>query len=196
MGPWIWLLLGTIKKCCILTVTLLFSGLGMKVVLGQRFSGGFVRDQRRSDEFIKQIKSWVELSRNLPNFWISTWGHVCLHYLNWYNLNGSFIHWVVPHCANYFSPLCDSITELFWLSVLGGSVSKEESKLLFLLTHMARIWICNPTRQNQINYLSSRAGTSRVTVNFERQRDVLLIKSSNQAGLLLIYNKNSIIRRG
>ena len=47
---------------------------------------------------------------------------------------------------------------------------------------MARIWIRNPTRQNQNNYLSSRGGTSRVTATFERSRDVFIDKEFKSSG--------------
>ena len=77
---------------------------------------------------------------------------------------------MLPDCVNYFFLLDDIITEFFWLSVFGGSVLEEESELFFQPTRMARMGICDPTRQDENAYLSSRASTSRINKEFKQSR--------------------------
>ena len=80
---------------------------------------------------------------------------------------------------NYFSLLDNIITEFFWLSVFGGSVSEEESELFFQPTRMARMEICDPTRQDENAYLSSRASTLRINAAL-RSEEMFSVMDQNK----------------
>lgn len=93
---------------------------------------------------------------------------------------------------NYFSLLDDIITEFFWLSVFGGSVSEEEFELFFQPTHMARMGICDTIRQDENAYLSSRASTSRINAAVRGEEMFSVVNQNNefkQSRLSLAYNK-------
>ena len=115
----------------------LFVELGVTVVIGHRFLGGFIGDQEGNDEYEKQkVQKWVQYVENLTKAAESQpqAAHAALTKSLQFEFN-SYLQRVVPNCADAFVPLRDSINGRFIPAVLGGNCGAGEGLIFPTIPH-------------------------------------------------------------
>ena len=99
----------------------LFVKLGVTVVTGHRFLGGFIGEQEGNDEHVKQkVQKWVQYVENLTKGAESQPQAVHEVLTKSFQFEWSYLQHVVPNCADAFVPLRDFINGKFIPAVLGG----------------------------------------------------------------------------
>ena len=105
----------------------LFEGLGIKVVSNHRFLGGYMGDCQGMEEFVgSKVQTWLRCIQRLS--WAAeSQPQAALAALSRsVQFEWSYLQRVVPDCTDRFSPIHDVLQELFWPSLLSGSVSESE----------------------------------------------------------------------
>ena len=109
----------------------LFSDLGIKIVSGGRFLGGFIGEPSLVANFVSdKVQLWSRCVQRLSDVATSQpqAAHAALArslQFEWYHLQR-----VIPDSANFFTPVQDALNDVFYPILLGGSVSEHEVRLL------------------------------------------------------------------
>ena len=109
---------------------------------------------------------------------------------------------MVPDCTDLFFPIRDTFQELFWPSLLAGSVSESENELFCLPTKLAGMGIRDPVRMTTRAFVSSREGSSKIVgalidgtpFSVFEHRDAFLRASSSTHAQRLAYGKSQLNR--
>ena len=133
----------------------LFSDLGIKVVSGSRFLGGFVGECSMASDFVAQkVKMWVDCVQRLSD--VAKVQPQAAHAAVSRSLQfeWSFLQRVIPNCAAAFVPLRDAIHHQFYPVVLGGPVSEFEVRLFDLPAHAGGLGISDPVESASVAFTS------------------------------------------
>ena len=149
----------------------IFGDLGIQVVTGRRFLGGFIGSHSERDEYVmSKVRQWVghldllseaaltqlqlayaALSRSLQHEW-------------------TFLLHVVPQCGQLFQELELSLFSRFLPAMFGVEVSATERRLFALPLRLDGLGICNPVSLAFHLFTSSVHGTEHLVksiVGFE-----------------------------
>ena len=145
-----------------------FSELGVKVVTGQRFLGGYVGDRENMEEYVQQqVQKWVHHVEKLTNAAESQPQAAYAALTKSLQFEWTSLQCVIPDCATAFAPLRDILFERFIPTVLGGSISEHEKVLLSLPARMGGMGIRDPTEAAQCAYTTSRDSTTTVSASIK-----------------------------
>jgi hypothetical protein len=148
-----------------------FDGLGVKIVDGQRFLGGYIGSDEGRDIYVaKKIQDWCgfvdvlsrvatqqpqaafsALARSLQNEW-------------------GYLQRVIPDCGDLFRPLESALAENFLPALFGDTVTAEERTLFTLPANHGGLGIPDPTQSAQIAFNASLAMTQTIGDSIKRQR--------------------------
>ena len=134
----------------------LSSDLGIKVVSGSRFLGGFVGECSMASDFVAQkVKMWVDCVQRLSD--VAKVQPQAAHAAVSRSLQfeWSFLQRVIPNCAAAFVPIRDAIHHLFYPAVLGGPVSEFEVRLFDLPARAGGLGISDPVKSASVAFTSS-----------------------------------------
>ena len=110
----------------------LFVELGVTVVIGHRFLGGFIGDQEGNDEYVKQkVQKWVQYVESLTKAAESQPQAAHAALTKSLQFEWAYLQRVVPNCAAAFVPLRDSINGKFIPAVLGGGEFRSRRRPYF-----------------------------------------------------------------
>ena len=144
---------------------MLFGDLGVTVVTGQRFLGGFIGDHESCGEYVEQrVEMWMQCVEKLTKTAESQpqAAHVAL--TKSLQFEWSYLQRVVPNCAEAFGPLCNTINQKLLPTVLGGTLSEQE-KILFSLPAGkggGGLGIRDPVESAETAYSVSEEGTIKI----------------------------------
>ena len=130
----------------------LFGELGVKIVRGHRFLGGFIGEEEDVHAFVlEKVKTWTSgvgvlaeaaelypqaafaaLSKSLQFQW-------------------SYMQRVVPNCESRLEILRNALNDIFWPALFQGTVSDSEKKLFSLPARHGGLGIQDPPMQIQEN---------------------------------------------
>ena len=141
----------------------LFVELGVTVVTGHRFLGGFIGDQEGNDEYVKQkVQKWVQCVESLTKAAESQPQAAHAALTKSLQFEWAYLQRVVPNCADAFVPLRDSINGKFIHAVLGGGISEQEKALLSLPSRMGGMGLRDPVESAEMAYSASKDGTVKI----------------------------------
>ena len=108
----------------------LFRDLGISVVTGSRFLGGFVGEQSLAADFVSnKVRVWCECIQSLSDVAISEPQASFAALARSLQFEWNHIQWVIPECGTLFAPLLHAINSIFYPSLFGGTVSENEIAL-------------------------------------------------------------------
>ena len=156
-----------VKKCCLVVDRPFldeahshFSDLGIQILCGQRYLGGFLGDSIGRTTFVeKKVERWVsdvgclaEISVTQPHaaFAALTKSLQC----EW-----RFLQRVVPDCGALFVPLHQVLFDNFIPTLFGCNVSSLERQLFALPVRFGGLGVFSPSLTAEPHYLASRALT-------------------------------------
>ena len=105
----------------------LFSDLGIRVVSGGRFLGGFIGESNLAAEFVSsKVQLWSRCIRKLSD--VADSQPQAAHAALARSLQFEWCHLqrVMPDIAGFFAPLRKVLNDLFYPTLLGGPVSEHE----------------------------------------------------------------------
>ena len=139
----------------------LFNDLGIKVVSGGRFLGGFVGESGLAAEFVSsKVQIWSRCIQNLSD--VATSQPQAAHAALARSLQFEWCHLqrVIPDCANFFAPLREALNTQFYPALLGGPVTEHEVRLFALPARFGGLGIGDPVESASLAFTSSREGAS------------------------------------
>ena len=108
----------------------LFRDLGISVVTGSRFLGGFVGERSLAADFVSnKVRVWCECIQSLSDVAISEPQASFAALARSLQFEWNHIQRVIPECGALFAPLLHAINSIFYLSLFGGTVSENEIAL-------------------------------------------------------------------
>ena len=108
-----------------------FGELGVRVVTGQHFLGGFIGDQESTEEFVRQkVQMWMRRMDKLTKAAESQPQAAHAALTKPLQFEWAYLQSVVPNCTDAFVPLRDAINEKYLPAVVGG-VSHQRRKPCF-----------------------------------------------------------------
>ena len=141
--------------------TAIFGDLGVQVVTGRRFLGGFIGSQTGREEYVlSKVRRWVEHVKVLAEA-ASTQPQLAYTALTrslqheW-----TFLLRVVPQCSSLFQELEQSLFSCFLPAMFGVEVSSVERRLFALPLRLGGLGICNPVSLASYLYDSSIHSTA------------------------------------
>ena len=135
----------------------LFHDLGVKVVTGSRFLGGFVGEHSMAADFVSEkVKIWCNIIQQLSNVAITKPQASLAALTRSLQFEWNHIQWVIPDGGTLFSPLQCAIDSSF----IGGAVSEREVALFSLPTHFGGLGIANFVNSATFAFQSSRQCSS------------------------------------
>ena len=112
----------------------LFHDLGVSVVTGSRFLGGFVGERSLTVDFVStKVKVWCECIQSLSDVAIGEPQASFAALARSLQYEWNHIHQVIPECVTLFAPLQHAINSIFYPSLF-GAVSENEIALFSLPT--------------------------------------------------------------
>ena len=145
------------------TAVAMFSDIGVKVVSGNRFLGGYVGDENGYIEFIeKKVKLWVSCVNSLATAARSQPQAAFASLLKSLQCEWLFLMRVCPDCSSMFEPLRDAIRDVFWPSLFGGSIDEREADLFSIPTRLGGMGVRDPVKLSVKAFEASRTGSERI----------------------------------
>ena len=142
---------------------MLFGDLGVKVVTGLRFLGGFIGDQESTDDFVEQkVQMWVRCVEKLTKAAGSQPQATYAALTKSLQFEWAYLQRVIPNCADAFVPLCEIITANFLPAVLGGGISEEERILFSLPVRSGGLGIRDAVESADVAYHASKESTAKI----------------------------------
>ena len=137
-----------------------FGDLGVQVVTGHRFLGGFIGSPRERDEYVmSKVDRWMrhidvlsEAASTQPQLAYAALSRSLQH--EW-----TFLLRVVPQCGQLFQKLDLSLSSHFLPAMFGVEVSAVERRLFALPLRLGGLGICNPVALASHLFNSSVGGT-------------------------------------
>ena len=139
----------------------LFADLGIKVVTGGRFLGGFIGEKTLAAEFVSsKVQLWCHCIGQLSD--VAEKQPQAAHAALARSLQFEWCHlqWVIPDCANHFVPLRNVLNDSFYPALLGGPTSTHELCLFALPARFGGLGISDPVESALMAFSSSREGAS------------------------------------
>ncbi len=139
----------------------MFSDLGIRVVTGGRFLGGFIGDDKSVDDYVrKKIDGWVKCVEKMAGVAAHQPQAAYTAMIKSLQSEWSFLQRVVPECKKSFSVLRDKICEVFWPAVFEGPIDESEAKLFSLPARIGGLGLRDPVEMSDMVFASSREGSS------------------------------------
>ena len=138
----------------------LFRDLGISVVTGSRFLGGFVGERSLAADFVSnKVRVWCECIQSLSDVAISEPQASFAALARSLQFEWNHIQRVIPECGTLFAPLLHAINSIFYPSLFGGTVSENEIALFSLPTRFGGLGITNCVESASLAFRSSREGS-------------------------------------
>jgi hypothetical protein len=139
---------------------ILFSDIGVQIVTGQRFLGGYIGcDTGKALYMEKKVKHWngcieklTEIAKSQPQAAFSALTKSLQCEWNYYQR-------VIPDCESFFQPLETALKEKFIPAVFDGEIGDHERKLFSLPARMGGIGVRDPVSTAAIAHATSRNAT-------------------------------------
>jgi hypothetical protein len=142
---------------------MLFGELGVAVVTGHRFLGGFIGDQESCNEYVDhKVQMWIRCVEKLTKAAESQPQAAHAALTKSLQFEWAYLQRVVPNCAEAFGPLRDTINEKFLPRVLGGTVSDQEKSLFSLPARSGGMGIRDPVESARVAYSESKENTIKI----------------------------------
>ena len=139
----------------------LLSDLGIKIMSGGRFLGGFIGEPSLVANFVSdKVQLWSRCVQRLSD--VATSQPQAAHAALARSLQFEWCHLqrVIPDSANFFTPLRDALNDVFYPILLGGSVSGHEVRLFGFPARFGGLGISDPVKSADLAFSSSREGSS------------------------------------
>ena len=138
----------------------LFDDIGITVVEGHRFLGGFIGSKASTQEYIQErVGMWVRRIEKLSETAVSQPQAAFVALSKVLQFEWSYLQRVVNDDSAAYLPISECITDRFLPSILGGMISEEERLLFSLPTRMGGLGIPDPTKSCQNAFTTSKTGT-------------------------------------
>ena len=122
----------------------LFHDLGVRVVTGSRFLGGFVGEQSLVADFVSnKVRVWCKCLQSLSDVAICEPQASFAALARSLQLEWNHTQQVIPECGTLFAPLQHTINSIFYPSLFGGTVSETEIALFSFPTRFGGLVINN-----------------------------------------------------
>ena len=132
--------------------------LGVKIVTGHRFLGGFVGSSELRNEYVKtKIDTWIKSIGILSEVAVSQPQAAYTALSQSVQFEWSFLSTVISNCDFVFESIVDEINKHFWPSVFGSNVSELEKSLFALPIKMGGLGVRNPVDQASRAFQCSRS---------------------------------------
>ena len=139
----------------------LFHDLGVSVVTGSRFLGGFVGEQSLAADFVSnKVGVWCKCIQSLSDVAIDEPQALFAALARSLQFEWNHIQWVIPECGTLFAPLQHAINSIFYPSLFGGAVSEKEIALFSLPTCFGGLGINNCVESASLTFQSSWEGSA------------------------------------
>jgi len=139
----------------------MFHDLGVRVVSGSRFLGGFVGEKSLAADFVSsKVKVWCNCIQQLSDVATVEPQASFAALAGSLQFEWNHIQQVVPECGSLFAPLQHAINSIFYLALFGGTVSEQEIALFSLPTRFGGLGIANCVNYASLAFQSSREGSS------------------------------------
>ena len=137
----------------------LFRDLGISVVTGSQFLGGFVGERSLAADFVSnKVRVWCECIQSLSDVAISESQASFAALARSLQFEWNHIQRVIPECGTLFAPLLHAINSIFYPSLFGGTVSENEIALFSLPTCFGGLGITNCVESASLAFRSSPGG--------------------------------------
>jgi hypothetical protein len=138
----------------------LFGEMGIKVVTGQRFLGGFIGDAAAKCLYVeKKVRQWCGYVDQLASVAVTQPQAAFAALTKSLQCEWSFLQRVVPGCDCLFRPLEQMIRDKFLPKLFGGAITEDDRVLLSLPCRLGGLGIRDPTAIATIIHETSRRAT-------------------------------------
>ena len=138
----------------------LFDGLGVKIVSGHRFLGGFIGPREEQIAFVKSlVTKWISLIDHLTQVAKEQPQAAYSALTRSIQNKWQFIQRLVFDCESCFDLLELRIATSFLPTIFGCEISSDERNVFSLPTRLGGLNILNPTKTGQFSYTLSRGST-------------------------------------
>ena len=143
------------------TAESVFGDMGIRVVTGCRYLGGYVGDNSGKLEYISdRVERWARCVGRVAEAAVHQPQASYVAMVKSIQAEWSFFQRVVPDCAEGFVALRDSINDVFWPALFEGSIDDCEIPLFSLPTRLGGLGLRDPVAVSEMAYESSRRGVS------------------------------------
>ena len=141
----------------------LFGDLGIKIVRGSRFLGGYIGDRDGCKTFVRaKVKDWISNIARLAKVSDSQPQAAFAALVKSIQHEWGFLQRVVSVSPDWFEELKKVIRHEFWPRLFGSNVSEAEADLFSLPTRMGGMGVRDPTITSRICFEASAEGSSMV----------------------------------
>jgi len=138
-----------------------FGSLGVQVVTGQRFLGGYIGDKEGKEQYLtKKIADWCWHVEKLAKLAEKQPQNAFAALTKSLQFQWSYFQHVIPDCSDLFRPLEQIIAERFLPSVIGGPITAEERSLFSLPARKGGLGVRCPTLSSDLAYQHSKASSN------------------------------------
>lgn len=150
--------------------TELFGPLGVKVVLGCRFLGGFIGEETAKKQYLNnKMMTWIELVNKLSIIAASQPQAAFAALLKSLQCEWTYFQRVLPNCEEAFLQLEEALRNTFLPAMFGGPISHEERALFSLPANKGGIGIRDPTTTADLLYNTSRNCTTAIQESIQHK---------------------------
>ena len=140
--------------------TRLFGDVGIRVVTGSRFLGGYIGNEEGKRSFLdEKVKVWTNSLLKLSEAAISQPQAAFAAVTKSLQCEWGFIQRVISSSSDFFVPIQKSIEEEFLPSLLGGPISSVEASLFSLPVKLGGLGIRDPVKTGDFCFQTSLDGT-------------------------------------
>ena len=137
-----------------------FSDLGIQIVCGQRYLGGFLGDSVGHATFVeKKVERWVSDVGCLAEISVTQRQAAFAALTKSLQCEWHYLQCVVPDCDALFVPLHQVLFDNFIPTLFGCDVNQPEWKLFALPVRFGGLGVFSPSLTAEPHYLASRAST-------------------------------------
>ena len=139
----------------------LFRGLGIRIVTGHRYLGGFIGDSSQRTLFVqKKVNSWVDHVRVFSDIAVTQPQLAYVAVTRSLQHEWMFLLRVLKDCESLFCDLEFELASSFLPVIFGVEVSPAKRGLFSLPLRMGGLGICNPVTSASHCYSLSRQSTA------------------------------------
>ena len=144
--------------------------LGIKVVNGYRYLGGFIGDRETTKQFLdNKITGWVimnnlvklsKVAESQPQADFAALSKSM-------QFEWSYLQRILPSCEEAFTPIWNTLYQYFWPAIFEGTISDLEKQLFSIPARLGGMGVRNPIKTAKIAY--KRVGGIWNAVSFSTQ---------------------------
>ena len=166
----------------------LFHDLGVRVVTGSRFLGGFVGERSLAADFVSnKVKVWCNCIQQLSDVALVEPQASFAALARSLQFEWNHIQRVIPECGTLFAPLQHAINSIFYPALFGGAVSEQEIALFSLPTRFGGLGIANCVDSASLAFQSSQEGSSLLVTAIVNREVVCL--ADHLAHLVVVHSR-------